>query len=90
MLRFGRIFLREELDALAEASDRSRAWIVKEAIETYLIQRRQYVAELKAARQSALTGPLHSAASVFRWMDSWGGENPLPKPEPDTLPDRKA
>jgi predicted transcriptional regulator len=80
--------LRAELDALAEAMDRSRAYIVKEAIEAYVNERRQYIEELKAARESALHGPLHSSEQIFAWMDSWGTDKELPPPEPDIAPDR--
>ena len=82
--------LRAEIDAIAAATDRSRAYIVKEAIEAYVADRRRYIAELEAAKKSALEGPLHSAESVFRWMDSWTTEKDLPPPQPDVFPGRKA
>ena len=77
--------LRAEIDAIAEATDRSRAYVVKEAIEAYVEDRRRYIAELQAAKASALNGPLHSAESVFAWMESWGTGSRLPKPVPDVF-----
>jgi predicted transcriptional regulator len=78
--------LRAEIDAVAEATDRSRAYIVKEAIEEYLENRRRYIAELDAAKASALKGPNYSMEVVSAWLDSLGTDNPLPKPEPDVFP----
>jgi predicted transcriptional regulator len=81
--------LRAEIDAIAEATDRSRAYVVKEAIEAYVEERRRYIAELEAAKAGALKGPNYSMKVVSAWLDSLGTANPLPKPEPDIFPGKE-
>jgi len=79
--------LRQEVDAFAKATRRSRSFIVKEAIEAHLAERRAYLAAIDEAVREADEGVFVSGEAVMRWLDSWGTDNELPPPEPDIFPD---
>lgn len=77
---------RKELEDYAKATQRSAAFIVKEAVEAHLAERRAY----KAAIEEALsdieeTGELTSWEATKEWMESWGADNELPAPKPDVF-----
>jgi predicted transcriptional regulator len=42
-----------------------------------------YEEAIRAGILSADEGLFHSKESIFKWMDSWFTDNPLPAPEPD-------
>lgn len=75
--------LRQEVDELAKATKRSRSFIVKEAVETYMADQRAYLAAIDEALAEADKGVFISGEAVERWLMSWGTENELPPPEPD-------
>lgn len=63
----------QRLDALAEATDRPRSWLLEQALDSYLevqawqVERiRQGLADLEAGR----TVPHEEVAA---WLKSWGG-----------------
>ena len=74
--------LKQQVDNIARASRRSRSFIVKEAVETYVRDRAAYIRDLDLAVKSAESGVRHSGEQVFGWMRSWGtaGETASPKP----------
>ena len=78
--------VREQVDHLAKMTKRSRSFIVKEAVETYVRDRAAYIKELDEAVASAESGVGHSFEQVSKWMQSWGTEDELPTPEPDIRP----
>lgn len=78
--------VKEQVDELAKITKRSRSFIVKEAVETYVRDRAAYIKELDEAVTSAESGYGHSFEQVSKWMKSWGTENELPSPEPDIRP----
>jgi len=86
---------RRELEEYAKATQRSSAFIVKEAVEAHLANRRAYLAAIdEAIKEADETGEYVSGEAVIRWMESWGTDNVLPPPEPDiflkgSLRDRK-
>lgn len=81
--------LRREVDELAKATKRSRSFVVKEAVETYMEDRRAYLEAIGEAIKEADKGVFISGDAVDRWLASWGTDNPLPMPEPDIFPDLK-
>lgn len=73
----------EKLEALARETKRSKSYIASEAIETYVNFNEWQVAHIKAAlSEDEQGGPSVPHAEVVRWMDSWGTEHELPRPEP--------
>lgn len=75
---------KKELEEYAKATQRSSAFIVKEAVEAHLAERRAYLEAVeKAIRESEDTGEYVSWEATTKWMESWGTENELPPPEPD-------
>lgn len=75
---------KRELEEYAHATQRSSAFIAKEAIEAYLAERRAYLAAFdEAIKEADATGEFVSWEATKRWLDSWETDNPLPPPEPD-------
>jgi len=75
---------KRELEEYARATQRSSAFIAKEAIEAHLAGRRAYLAAIdEAIKEADETGEFVSGEAVFKWLDSWGTDNELPPPEPD-------
>ena len=77
---------RRQVDDIARQLRRSRSFVVKEAVDSYVRDRARYLAELDAAIASVETKGGHSADSIFRWMRSWGTDQELPSPDPDIPP----
>lgn len=75
---------RRELEEYAKATQRSSAFIVKEAVEAHLAERRAYMAAIEeAVKEADETGEYISGEAVDRWLASWGTDNVLPMPQPD-------
>lgn len=81
--------LKRELEEYAKATQRSSAFIVKEAVEAHLAERRAYLAAIEEAEKEADAGILISGEKVIEWLDSWGTPNEKPMPEPDIFLKRK-
>ena len=76
--------LKRELEDYAKATQRSSAFIVKEAIETHLAERRAYLAAIdEALKEAEETGEYISGEKMVEWLDSWGKPDEKPMPEPD-------
>lgn len=75
--------VREKLDALARDTKRSRSYLASEAIETYVNLNTWQVAHIKAAlAEDEKGGPGVPHEEVVRWIESWGTDHELPRPEP--------
>ncbi len=79
--------MKRQLEAYARATQRSSAFIVKEALEAHLEERRAYLAAIEQAEREADEGIFVSGEAVLKWMRSWGTDNELPVPESDIFPD---
>jgi len=81
---------KRELEEYARATKRSSAFIVKEAVEAHLAERRAYLAAIdEAVKEADETGEFVSGEAVLRWLRSWGTDKELPPPEPDIFEKRK-
>lgn len=78
--------VRRQVDQLARLTKRSRSFIVKEAVETYMRGRADYIRALDEAMKSAESGVGHSSAQIFGWMKSWGRPDERASPSPDVRP----
>jgi predicted transcriptional regulator len=64
-----------DIDAVSERLDRSRAWVVKEAVREYLARRaedQKRWSETLDAIEAADRGEVIAADEVLRWLDTWG------------------
>jgi predicted transcriptional regulator len=89
--------LKERVQRLAQARQRSPHWIMREAIKSYVESAEKAQARGEAARasrreafyQDAMrawehyqrTGLHATQEEVLAWMESWGTENELPPPQ---------
>ncbi|MBC8036223.1 MAG: ribbon-helix-helix protein, CopG family [Rhizobiales bacterium] len=80
--------LKNEVDALAKLTKRSRSFIIKEATAAYVEEQRDYLKAIDEALVEAKSGVGHSSEQVFRWMRSWGTEDEYALPEPDIRPNK--
>jgi predicted transcriptional regulator len=78
--------LRDDLEALAKATRRSKAFIVKEAVESYVAEHRSYVAAIDDAVREADAGAMISQQATEGWLSRWGRDDEGPAPEPDLRP----
>jgi predicted transcriptional regulator len=77
---------KRELEAYAKATQRSSAFIVKEAIEAHLAERRAYLAAIEdAVAEADESGAFVSWEAARKWMYSWGTPEELPPPEADVF-----
>src|SRR4051794_20530814 len=75
--------VRDKLDALARETKRSKSYLASEAIESYVNLNGWQVAHIEAAlAEDEAGGPGVPHEDVVRWMQSWGSDNELPRPEP--------
>ena len=67
--------LIKQLDAVSQSLDRSRAWVIKEAVMEYLERQAEDQKRWKetlAAVEAADRGEVVSADDVLGWIDTWG------------------
>ena len=48
--------LRDQVDALAEALDRDRAWVIEQAVKRYLADESEFIAAVQRGRADARAG----------------------------------
>ena len=80
--------LKKELDTLARLSKRSRSFIIREAVEAYVEDQREYLRAIDEALAEADKGVFHSSEQAFKWMRALGTEHEYPIPEPDIRPEK--
>ena len=61
-----------ELDRLAKAVDRSRAWLGEEALRQYVEVQRWHLREISAGIADIKAGRVVPHAKMEEWLDSWG------------------
>jgi len=75
--------VREKLEALARDTKRSKSYLASEAIETFVDLNAWQVAHIKAAlAEDEEGGPGVPHEKVVEWLESWGTDHELPRPEP--------
>ena len=70
----------KRLGQLARSLDRSRSWLVAEAIEKYLDDNRWQVEAIEEGVRDADAGLLVPHGDVEKWVKSWRTKKPLRKP----------
>jgi predicted transcriptional regulator len=75
----------QQLDTLAEARNRSRTWIINQALTEYIARenkREQFKSHiLKSWHQYQETGMHVTDDELVAWLATWGSENETDAPE---------
>ena len=73
----------EKLEELARDTKRSKSQLASEAIENYVRHNAWQVAHIKAAlTEDDKDEPGVPQSEVMRWVESWGTDDELPRPQP--------
>ncbi len=73
--------LSQDLEALAEATRRSKAFLVTEAIEDYVKRQAWLVKRIdEAVKEADESGEYVSEEDMSAWLRSWGKPDELPPP----------
>jgi predicted transcriptional regulator len=72
--------LAEKIDRLAERLERSRGWIVKEALTAWVEQEEERDRLTREALADVDAGQVIDHRAVQAWADSLGGDEPAPLP----------
>ncbi len=73
--------LRQEVDRLAETQQRSRAFIIKEAVEAYVAEQHAYELAIKEALIEADKGVFVSGEKALAWLEQPDASAPVPAPD---------
>ena len=76
--------LEEPLEALSKKLDRSKNYIINQAIKEFIAQQtlaEQRWQETLPALESIKAGRTVPADKVYEWMRSWGTDSELPTPK---------
>lgn len=75
----------QQLDALAEARNRSRTWIINQALTEYLSRekrREQFKDHVRKSWQEYEESGLHvTDDELVAWLETWGSENEAEMPQ---------
>ncbi len=74
--------LVQKIDEYAERLERSRGWIVKEAVGEWVDREAERDRLTRQALESVDAGRLIDHERVEEWLDSLSSENPKPVPRP--------
>jgi predicted transcriptional regulator len=80
--------LKEKLDSLAEATQRSKSFLATEALERYIELESWQVAHIKEGMRQAEAGLVVSGEDIDKWLASWGTSKELSAPRPRKRPRR--
>lgn len=80
--------LKEKLESLAEATQRSKSFLAAEALERYIELESWQVAHIRKGMKQAEEGLVVPGEDVDRWLASWGSTKELPPPKPRKRPRR--
>lgn len=73
--------LRELLERVAAASDKSESGLVAEAVEEFLQTRTRQLELITEGQRAADAGQTVSSQAVDAWLESWGTDRKLPPPK---------
>lgn len=72
--------LAEKVDQLADRLERSRGWIMKQALSSWIAQQEERDRLTQEALADVDAGRVIDHQAVQAWADSLGGDGPLPVP----------
>lgn len=71
----------DELDELAESTDRTRAWHVEQAVNAYLAVQKWQVRHIAKGLAQLEAGQGIPQEEIEEYLDSWGQHGAAEKPE---------
>ena len=74
--------LAEKVEAMAQRLDRSRGWIMKQALAAWVDQEEERHRLTLLALDDVTAGRVIDAAAITAWADSLSTDAPLPPPKP--------
>jgi len=74
------VSLAEKVDQAAERLERSRGWIVKQALSAWIAQEEERDRLTLEALADVDAGRVIDHQAVQAWADSLGSEEPMPRP----------
>lgn len=74
------VSLAEKVDRAAERLERSRGWIVKQALSAWIAQEEERDRLTREALADVDAGRVIDHQAVQAWADSLGSEEPMPRP----------
>lgn len=74
------VALAEEIDQAAKRIERSRGWIIKQALTDWLAQEEERRRLIYEALEDVAAGRVVDHATVLAWVESLSTDNPLPVP----------
>ena len=74
------VSLAEKIDVLAKRLDRSRGWIMKQALSAWIAQEEERDRLTLEGLADVEAGRVIAQQDVLAWADSLDSENPLPIP----------
>ncbi len=76
--------LMDKLETIAEKLDRSKGWIIKDAVSQYVerIDRKEkMLTETRQALSEIESGNVVDGDEVMAWIESWGSDNEKSAPQ---------
>lgn len=76
--------LMDKLETIAKKLDRSKGWIIKDAVSQYVerIDRKEkMLAETRQALSEIESGNVVDGDEVMAWIESWGSDNEKSAPQ---------
>jgi predicted transcriptional regulator len=73
--------LNDQVAAVAVALDRSKSWIIEQAVREFVGVQEWQLAAIDAGIAAADAGRVVAHEDVVAWVQSWGGPDELPRPE---------
>jgi predicted transcriptional regulator len=77
--------VKARLNRLAQETRRSKSFLTNVAVERYLAEEEDFIADVKAGLAEADRGELIDHGDVVRYFDSLDTDAPLPMPVPQRL-----
>lgn len=76
--------LQEKLDATAARLQRSKGWIINDALRRYIEReerKQQILQETEEAIADIQADRVVSGEEVMRWLETWGADNEIKAPK---------
>ena len=73
--------VRDNVDRLAKVMNRSRSFIINEAVQRHTNERLAYLKELDEAVAAIETEPTYHMKDVRAWVQTWGTDDEKPLSE---------
>jgi predicted transcriptional regulator len=73
----------KKLDLMAKAADRSRAWLMSQAVKQYVDHEAWQLDAIKKSLEKLESGKARFAdhANVAHWLSSWGSDTEAERPQ---------